>query len=212
MSTGRRRCKCAGSRVCQAMIVVTCLLGSARPALAHGGVLIEHDVCVIKIGFLKAHFSGYQPASRGAKEFCEDIPDVGESVFVLDYLHDFLKEMPVDFRIIEDVQDFGVYAKWEDILRLKDIEADTVFYQSPSKQANGVLTVDYEFNKAGGYIGIVTAQHPTEDKVYRAVFPFQVGGSDYGYLPLFAALIIGLQLLYWWSTGKLTRLLNRVRE
>ncbi len=192
------------------LLLALCALGTA--ASAHGGVLIEEDVCIINIGFLQAHFTGYQPKSRGSKEFCEDIPDVAESVFVLDYLHDFLKDMPVDFRIIKDVQNFGIYAKWKDIQNLEDIDADTVFYQPPTKYANGVLTVDYVFDKAGAYIGIVTARHPTEDKVYNAVFPFEVGGSSYGYLPLFAALIVGLQLIYWLSTGKLTRMFGQSRE
>ena len=44
---------------------------------AHGGVVFEEDVCVLKIGFLQAHFTGYQPSSRGSEEFCEELPDVG---------------------------------------------------------------------------------------------------------------------------------------
>ena len=90
--------------------------------LGHGGVAFEEDKCVINIGFLKAHFTAYQPQSRGNKEFCEDIPEVEVAVFVIDYLHDFLKKTPVDFRIIEDVHGFGVFANWEDIERLDDIE------------------------------------------------------------------------------------------
>ncbi len=176
------------------------------PAVAHGGVAFEEDGCVIQIGFLKAHFTGYQPASRGNKEFCEDIPDVAESVFVIDYLHDFLKQLPVDFRIIEDVNNFGVFAKWDDIAALEDIDRDTVFYQPPVTRSDGVLTVEYDFQKPGSYIGIVTARHPTEDKIYTAVFQFQVGGSDYGYLPLIIGLIVLFQALYWITGGGLKRL------
>jgi hypothetical protein len=160
---------------------------------------------VLNIGFLMAHFTGYQPKARGAEEFCEDIPEVGESVFVIDYLHDFMKEMPIDFRIIKDVENFGQYAKWDDVKGLDDIERDTILYLPAEKRADGVLTASYSFESPGGYIGIVTARHPTEAKEYNAVFFFQVGGRGYGYLPLFVALIVLVQLAYLAGTGALQR-------
>ncbi len=168
-------------------------------AYAHGGVGMEDDMCVINIGFLKAHFTGYQPKSYGTEEFCEDIPEVASSIFVIDYLHDFLKEMQVDFRIIRDVNNFGIFANWDDIAGLEDIEQDTVFYLPPVKRSDGMLTVNYNFQQSGGYIGIVTAVHPEKGKTYHAVFYFQVGGTDYGYLPLFIALLVLAQVLYWFS-------------
>ena len=175
------------------------LLICCQNAAAHGGVSLEDDVCKLRIGFMEAHFTVYQPLSSGAEEFCEDIPDTTKSVFVLDYLHDFLKEMPVDFRIIRDTQNLGVYANRDDIADLEDIGNDTVFYQGPAKRPDGVLTVNYDFQQAGGYIGIVNARHPDKEKSYSAVFYFQVGGSDYGYLPLFILLVILVQGLYWLS-------------
>jgi len=192
-----------------AALMLFSLLVYAAHAVAHGGVVAEEDQCVLNIGFLKAHFTGYQPEARGAEEFCEDIPEVGESVFVIDYLHDFMKEMPVDFRIINDVEHLGQYAKWEDVSRLGDLDPYTIFYLPPARRGDGVLTASYRFEKAGGYIGIVTARHPTEDKVYDAVFFFQVGGRSYGYLPLFAGLILLAQLGYLASTGSLQRFVRR---
>lgn len=176
---------------------------------AHGGVAFEEDACVINIGFLKAHFTGYQPQSAGNKEFCEDIPDLGESIFVIDYLHEFLNQIPVDFRIIEDVNNFGVFANWTDIETIEDIDRDTVFYQPPVRRPGGEMTVEYTFNKPGSYIGIVTAQHPTEDKIYRAVFQFQVGDQPYGYLPVIVVLIILAQFFYWVNGGGLRRFRQR---
>ena len=170
-----------------------------QEATAHGGVGMEDDVCVIKIGFLEAHFTGYQPKTYGSQEFCEDIPEVASSVFVIDYLHDFLKEMQVDFRIIRDVNNFGIFANWDDITDLEDIEQDTVFYLPPVKRSDGVLTVNYDFQQAGGYIGIVTAVHPEKEKIFHAVFYFHVGRTDYGYLPLFIALLVLAQTFYWFS-------------
>ena len=175
---------------CGVALLLSSLFFVSSYAVAHGGVMYDEDMCVLNMGFLMAHFTGYQPEVRGAEEFCEDIPEVGESVFVIDYLHDFMKEMPVDFRIIKDVENFGQYAQWDDIAGLDDIERDTIFYLPPEKRTDGVLTASYRFEAAGGYNGIVTARHPTEDKNYNAVFFFQVGGTGYGYLPLFAALIV----------------------
>lgn len=178
------------------------LLMVGQHVAAHGGVSFDDDVCKLSIGFLEAHFTVYQTQTSASEEFCEDIPEVTNSVFVLDYLHDFLKEMPVDFRIVKDSHDFGIFAKWEDIAGLEDIESDTVFYQEPVKRADGVLNIEYQFQEAGGYIGIVNAAHPVQEKIYHAVFFFQVGGDDYGYLPLFIALVLLAHGVYWLSTRK----------
>jgi len=170
-------------------------------AFAHGGVAFAEDSCVINIDFFSAHFTVYQPETRNSEEFCEDIPDVTESVFVMEYLHDFLQQMPVDFRIIRDVNNVGQYAKWEDVEAINDLDAATVFYQPPRMQSDGSYSVTHEFDKKGTYIGIVTAEHPLQEKTYNAVFYFRVGGADFGSLPLFLALIVLAQLLYWLSSG-----------
>lgn len=188
--------------------LVLCLalsLGFASLASAHGGVAFEEDQCVINIGFLKAHFTIYQPELHGSDEFCEEIPSVGETVFVMEYQHDFLKEMPVDFRIIRDTQDFGIYARWEDVQTITNLEEVTAFYQAPVIRPEGAIRVNYAFDEAATYIGIVTAQHPEDDRVYNAVFYFQVGGPDYGTLPWFFALALCLQGVYWVSNGGLKR-------
>ncbi len=187
------------SRILLLQLTLGYLITWCQDATAHGGVGMEDDMCVINVGFLKAHFTIYQPKTYGTQEFCEDIPEVASSVFVIDYLHDFLKEMQVDFRIIKDVNNFGIFANWDDIAGLEDIEQDTVFYLPPVKRSDGMLTVNYNFQQSGGYIGIVTAVHPEKGKTYHAVFYFQVGGTDYGYLPLFIALLVLAQVLYWFS-------------
>ena len=185
--------------------ILAILLPWAMQAGAHGGVMFEDDVCVIKIGFLMAHFTIYQPATSANEEYCEDIPDVTDTIFVLDYLHNSMKDMPVDFRVIRDVDDLGIYARLEDVEIMEDIERETVFYRRPTREFDSVLTVDHRFAEPGGYIGIVTAQHPTLDKTYSAVFPFRVGGTGFGYLPLFILLGVVAQLAYWMSNGTLAR-------
>jgi hypothetical protein len=184
------------------LLVALLLLGWPQLALAHGGVVFEEDNCVLNVGFLQAHFTAYQPQSQGSEEFCEDLPDTGETVFVVEYLHEFLKEMPVEFRVIDDVQNIGIFANWDDVQALLDIADQTVFYQPATTEPTGVLTVRHEFAEPGGYIGIVTAAHPTEDKRYHAVFFFEVGYTGFGYIPMFVGLIVLAQLLFWASTRR----------
>ena len=174
---------------------------SSQNAAAHGGVAFEDDLCVINIDFLQAHFTVFQPETRESDEFCEDIPDVARSVFVMEYLHSLLPEMAIDFRIIRDINEVGRYATLDDVLAIDDLEAATVYYEPPRIEPGGFYTASYEFDAEGTYIGVVTADHPTEDRYYTAVFYFQVGGPDYGTLPLFLALLLLLQTGYWLSNG-----------
>jgi hypothetical protein len=175
----------------------------SEPALGHGGVVLDEDLCVINIGFLTAHFTVYQPETRENEEYCEDIPDVAGSVFVMEYLHDFLQQMPVDFRIVRDVNDVGVFARWEDVQAIDDLEAATVYYEPPRVQVDGNYLAEYTFEEKGTYIGVVTAKHPTEDSIYNAVFYFQVGGPDLGTAPIFIGLLVIMQLGYWLANGGL---------
>lgn len=176
---------------------------SLFPSLSfgHGGVALQGDMCVVNINFLTAHFTVFQPETRETDEFCEDIPDVGRSVFVMEYLHDLLEEMEIDFRIIRDINDVGKYATWSDVLDIVDLDAATVYYEEPRVEQGGFYTASYTFEEKGTYIGVVNAAHPTEDRHYNAVFYFQVGGMDWGTLPLFAGLLILFQLGYWFSNG-----------
>ena len=186
-------------------LALATLMSWGQSASAHGGVMFEDDICVIKLGFLTAHFTIYQPLTSASEEFCEDVPDVTDTIFVLDYLHDSMKEMPVEFRILRDVTGLGLYATWEDVDALDDIESATVFYRAPRKEADSVLTVDFTFDGPGAYIGVVTAAHPTLDKTYSTVFPFRVGGGGSGYVPVVLLRAATAQFAYWLSNGTLAR-------
>lgn len=195
--------------VLQVLFLFASLL-SSHYAAAHGGVAFENDLCVINIDFLQAHFTVFQPETRESDEFCEDIPDVSRSVFVMEYLHSLLPEMYIDFRIIRDVNEVGKYATLEDVLAIEDLEAATVYYEPPRIEPGGFYTASYEFDAKGTYIGVVTADHPTEDRYYTAVFYFQVGGPDLGTLPLFLLLLVLLQTGYWLSNGGWARRKQRL--
>ena len=81
-----------------ALLMLMCMPWTA---FAGGGLILRDDVCIITIDFYEAHFTAYQPDTSGNEELCRDLPNTGETIFVLDYLHSSLKEVPVDFRIIK---------------------------------------------------------------------------------------------------------------
>ncbi|MDZ7644635.1 MAG: hypothetical protein U5K76_10695 [Woeseiaceae bacterium] len=176
-----------------AWLALLVLLAPAGPAGAGGGVILSEDTCIMTIGFYEAHFTAYQPDTRGDEQFCEDLPDTGTTLFVLDYLHASLREVPVDFRIIRNVTGKGEFARIGDIEALDDIARHTVFYQPPRIKSDGTYTVEHAFAEPGDYIGIVTAGHPSNDNIYMSVFPFAVGKTDvpWGWLVFAAALLAG---------------------
>jgi len=187
------------------------LLGTALAVLfvvsarAGGGLVLEGDKCIIRIDFYSAHFTAYQPAISGSKQFCQKIPATGATIFVLDYLHPNLKEVPVSFRIIHDVTSQGRYVKLKHVKQIEDIERHTVFYQPPVIRPDASLKLDIDFAQEGAYIGIVTVGHPSKDTIYTAVFPFEVGGFDY-------TLLLPLLLLPALAVFLLVRRNSRKRE
>lgn len=168
---------------------------------AHGGVVDDGDLCLINIGYLQAHFKIYVPEERQHEDYCEDIPVRGESVFVMEYVHDGLSEAEIDFRIIRNVTGKGNFANMEDIEAIDDIEAVTVRYEPPAIVPD-VFTMLQSFEEDGEYIGIVSARRTDTQKVYTAVFPFEVGYTGIGYWPVFLIALLLLQLNYWYLSRR----------
>ncbi len=185
-------------------IMLLLWLSSWQQAEAHGGVAPDGDLCVITISYLKAHFKIYQPLIDGHDEYCEDLPNATESVFVMEYLHDELARVPVDFRVIRDVTGKGRFARWEDVAEIEDLDSVTVFYQAPVIEPD-VFTVIYDFHEEGDYIGIVTAQPESGERQHIAVFPFEVGYTGLGYWPLFIGIVLLVQFQYLLMSGRLAR-------
>ena len=186
-----------------------CLANSDQTALAHGGVVLEDDLCIINIGYLKAHFKIYLPRERQRQEFCEDIPSTGESLFVMEYLHPGLDKASIDFRVIRNVTGLGRFALWEDVARITDLDEVTVFHHAPAV-VPGVYSVLHRFDEPGEFIGIVTAVPDDASAPYTAVFPFEVGFTGFGVWPLVLIAIAILQLHLWYSSGRLKRWLGRL--
>ena len=172
----------------------------------HGSVVDEGDACLIRIGdFYRAHFSMFQPRTRQHREFCEDVPDVTDTIFTLDYQHAALARVPVDFRIIRNPGLDRRFVRWQDIEALGELGPLTEFHVYMPPQPDGVLTLMHEFRARGDYIGLISAPHPDGHTLYRAVFPFRVGRSAVDYWPWAAALLLAASLGWRWRRARRSR-------
>lgn len=164
------------------------LLGhlTAPLAMAHGGLSIDEDKCKLKVGAYVMHFAGYQPGSSGAREFCEDIPEVGQTVVTMDAVDDVLRTMPIQVRIVRDTG-----ASPTEPPR----EADTVLYLPPKLYPAGSVSFEHQFDGSGKFVGYVMAGDKGQ---HVARFPFSVGGKKSawsGFLPYLGLGGLGLLLL-----------------
>ena len=82
-----------------AWLLAMVLLTSA--AHAHGGVGMVDNRCVLRIGPDLMFFTGYQP-QNSRDEFCDDVPNTGQTVVALDMQDTELREMLTEIRIIKD--------------------------------------------------------------------------------------------------------------
>lgn len=186
------------------MLATIACLCPVKPAAAHGSVTPDADLCIIRIGFFKAHFKVYLPESHGHTEYCEDLPGIGNSIFVMEYEHDGLAEVPIDFRIIRNVTGQGRFTNFDDINQLGDLADVTVFHHEAAIQRD-VFTAAHTFEAPGEFVGIVTVERPDGAGVYTATFPFEAGFTGSGYWPWIIAALVLLQINYLWMSGRLTR-------
>lgn len=178
--------------------LILILIFISRSLYAHGGVYLEEDICFIQMGFLTAHFTIYQPDNQGNEEFCESVPEATDSIFVLDYTHDALSNFPIEFQIIKDDMDLGIFARIEDVESLANIDELTVFHEYIEPNGSQSLVIEHNFIDEGWYIGLIRVTNPETNIVYATVFPFQVG-SDNSLLFLFILLVLILQFFYFKS-------------
>ena len=140
---------------------------------------MEKDYCKLRVGPYFMHFTGYQPERDATKEFCEDIPAVGATIIVLDFVDQVLKDLPVEVRIIRD----GVNEA--------DLDRVTLYRLAPKLHPTGSLSLDFVFDEPGNYVGLVFAG--SGDRQVSARFPFSVGTTHYLRLPLaMGLLVVGL--------------------
>lgn len=169
------------------LLILDC--GGARPAIAHGGVSMEKDVCKLRAGPYMMHFTGYQPAKQGNQEFCEDIPEIGRTVIVLDAVGDVLRDLPIEVQLLRDAGN--------------DVDSEAVLRIPPKQYPTGSLSFQYTFPESGRFVGLVTVG---DGPKYVSRFPFSVGygnGIWVRYRDSFAIVLGTLAAgaaLFWYST------------
>lgn len=176
-----------------AALTVAALFWSGQVA-PHGNVALIDDQCYLELGFVDAHFTIFQPELSGHTEYCEDLPHPGETVFVLEYANSGPYLLPMDFRIIRDEPKLGPDASWEDIQKIQDLDALTVFYSPPRVHPFEVFSTRFAFTQSGDYVGIMSAREPRTGNQAHAVFAFEVGPEAEG-LPVLALVLLVVLLL-----------------
>jgi hypothetical protein len=135
---------------------------------AHGGVSIDMDTCVLKIGSYRMHLTGYQPETAMGEEFCEDIPKTGNAIIVLDYVENQLRDMMAGVRIIE--KDSWTAAQSPS----GDDQAKTILDMPPKLYKTGSVKIERRFDKPGYFVGFLTVEKEGQEKLVSR-FPFSVG-------------------------------------
>jgi hypothetical protein len=143
---------------------VAALLAWSPRSNGHGGLSMDEDTCKLRVGRYVMHFVGYQPDSpSGPKEFCEDIPEIGRTIVVLDYVDPELRDLPTEVRVIRDT---GTAPQ-----RLDDV---TVLHLPPKLYPTGSLNFELNFAQPGKFVGLVTVG---SSEKFESRFPFSVGRS-----------------------------------
>ncbi|MGD9541894.1 hypothetical protein [Methylocystis sp.] len=174
-----------------AVIAAAACFAAPMSAFAHGGVALEQDECVLRIGPNSMHFIGYQRSGEEA-EFCEDIANTGPTVIALTPVSPDLRDMAVGIRIVKDVGEEKEKA---------NLDAITVAYIAPKVYRNGAMTFEHDFKQAGHYVGIVTVRDDLGNE-WVSRFPFSVG--LYTFWGMFEYILYGVGFfslvgLLWWA-------------
>jgi len=165
----------------------------ACSAYAHGGVKLEQDECILKIGPSTMHFIGYQRSGE-EQEFCEDIAQTGPTVIALTAISPDLRDMAIGVRVVKDVGEEREKA---------NIDALTVAYFPPRVYHNGIMTFEHDFKDAGRYVGIVTVADDLGNQ-WVSRFPFTVGVFTFmGYIDyiLYGVAFTALCGFLWYMLG-----------
>ena len=135
-------------------------LSAPFAAFAQHGHELATDTCVLHIGPYKMYFNSYQPDIYHDRQFCQEIPGIGNTVLVLDYVEQELRSIPVEVRIIKDTGSE------------QNLEAITVVHLPPKVYPTGSIDVKYNFDQPGKFVGLVLVGDKQE---HQSRFPFSIG-------------------------------------
>ncbi|MEW4982034.1 MAG: hypothetical protein AB1Y26_02210 [Cycloclasticus sp.] len=180
------------------VIIVCVLLSLSSQIWAHGGVVSRGNECRLLVGPYTINFSGYQPQNNRSEQFCDDLPVVGDSIIVLDFVDKKLRKMTVNFRVIKaDAAPLGT----EEDGKVNEAElAQTPFFEIPAKHyPRGMMTIEQSFKEKGHFIGYVIVEGENDKFISR--FPFSVGYPkasilDVVQIPIAVFLVIAIMVWF----------------
>ena len=181
-------------------IIVLSFLFLLSPLLhAHGGVSIEDDVCIIKLGSYKAHFTGYMPEKRGVREYCESFPVTGRAIIAIDFISGELRDQRIQFDVARDFTGKGAEVVAQDIEgeNKPHYEAALLHSDTAGFRDTGTINFPVDLASKGWYIGVMKVV--TDDGIMEtSVFPFEVGPSTLWryFLIIPGALLLVFGLLF----------------
>jgi len=178
-----------------AWLLAMSLLTSA--AYAHGGVGMVDNRCVLRIGPDIMFFTGYQP-QNSREEFCDDVPNTGQTVVALDMQDTELRAMLTEIRLIKDD---GTHTRMNGLPVLSDAELAskelldpvTIAYFPPKQYPTGTLTFEHTLPENGKFIGIVTVRNE-HGQTFVSQFPFSVGQPIARNIGMYVGLLVVLAL------------------
>ncbi len=118
--------------------------------------------CAAQMGPDVITFSFYQPM-QSRSQFCEDVPETGPTIIVVDTMQDELRDMMVEIRIVKADP------------KGDDDAAPTEAYFRPAQFQTGVIQLEHDFKNKGDYVALVRARSADGRKEYNARFAFSVG-------------------------------------
>jgi hypothetical protein len=188
-------------RLGAAWLLATVLFTSG--AYAHGGVSVQNNKCIMRIGPDIMYFTGYQPQSS-REEFCDDIPNAGQTVVALDMQEKELRDMTTEIRIIKDLGNHTTlngypYLTDTELASTDVLEPVTIYYSAPKKYPTGTLTFQHTFPETGKFIGIVTVKND-HGQAYISQFPFTVGtpvGKTFAIWGVLGAALLAAGFMLW---------------
>ena len=132
----------------------------SAPCYSHRGALDEVDICRIKVGTEKIHFTAYTPTFTQSEGYCRFIPHMGMTNLIFDYEGKKLRDVSIEFEVT------------------KEPEGTRIFYQEQQKTKTGTVKADIDFSKygAGDYLAHVTIVHDGEK--LDTHLPFVVGAEE----------------------------------
>ena len=145
------------------LCILLVTLGIPLSAQAQHTHELEKNFCILKIGPYGMHLTGYQPELSAGKESCGEVPGVGRTVLVLDYIEGELRSLPVEVRIIRDTGSE------------QDLQAITVLHVPSKVYPSGFISLEHNFDQPGKFVGLVTLGGPYE---HVARFPISIGESN----------------------------------